>query len=120
MEDAIAFVARERRRGNIYDGIIADPPTYGHGPKGKPFKFAQHVDGLLGLCGELLGPPRPGNRFLLFSCHAPGFGVGDAISTVTGVAPGDGRVTGHPLVLETSDNRQLSAGVTARWQSGED
>ena len=55
VEDAMKFMERECRRGNYYDGVIADPPTYGHGPNGQPFKFKQHLGSLLELCGELLG-----------------------------------------------------------------
>lgn len=124
VEDAMKFVARECRRGNRYDGIIADPPTYGHGPKGKPFKFAQHVDELMELCGELLDDVDGSRRFLVFSCHTPGFDADDAAAAVTRVlgtsndAPArGGRVTSKPLTLDTRDGRRLSAGVSARWAS---
>jgi len=121
VEDAMKFVSRECRRGNRYDGIVADPPTYGHGPKGGPFKFRQHLDELMERCGELLGAADstgPTGQFLLFSCHAPGFGPDDAFTTVTGVLPGsDGRVTAEPLTLDCADGRQLAAGVSARWTS---
>lgn len=119
VEDAMKFVARESRRGNHYDGIIADPPTYGHGPKGRPFKFRQHLEELMALCSELLGPERPSGRFLLFSCHAPGFGIDDATATVASVLPNceRRRVTSRPLSLETADGRKLAAGVSARWSS---
>ncbi|MFT7649977.1 MAG: 23S rRNA (cytosine1962-C5)-methyltransferase [Candidatus Poriferisodalaceae bacterium] len=117
VEDAMKFVARECRRGNYYDGIIADPPTYGHGPKGRPFKFRQHLGVLMESCAELLAGPT--DRFLLFSCHAPGFGPTDATSAVSSVLPDSGgaRVTGLPLVLESRDGRRLDAGVAARWSA---
>ena len=137
VEDAMKFVARECRRGNYYDGIIADPPTYGHGPKGRPFKFQQHVGELMELCAELLGvsasarsdtqaqtdmaanPAGERGRFLLFSCHAPGFGPAEAASTVSRVLPDfeRARVASRHLVLESADGRQLDAGVAARWSS---
>ncbi len=119
VEDAIKFAARECRRGNGYDGIILDPPTYGHGPKGRPFKFSAHAGELLALCAELLGSADDGNRFLLFSCHAPGFGSDDAAAAVVDVLPAStgGRVTSRPLVLESLDGRALDAGVSARWSA---
>ncbi len=119
VEDAMKFVARECRRGNRYDGIIADPPTYGHGPKGKPFKFTQHLDSLIEMCGELLNPGDSPAGFLLFSCHSPGFGERDAIETVSGVLPSgqDAQIEGLSLGLNCSDGRQLYAGVAARWSS---
>ncbi len=119
VEDAMKFVARECRRGNRYDGIIADPPTYGHGPKGRPFKFQQHLDELMGMCGELLRPASSGGGFVVFSCHAPGFGPVQAVKTVSAVlATSEAkRVAGAPLVLDSADGRQLDAGVMARWSS---
>lgn len=119
VDDAIKFTARERRRENFYDGIILDPPTYGKGPKGQPFKFRQHVGELMEHVGELLGGSEAGHRFLLFSCHAPGFGTKDATSAIASVlwGPGAGRLTSRPLVLESADGRELAAGVSARWSS---
>lgn len=119
VEDAMKFVTREVRRGNHYDGIIADPPTYGHGPKGKPFKFGQHLDELIELCGQLVNRERSPGQFLLFSCHAPGFETADAVSTVASVLPDSeaGRVTGQPLTLECGDGRILEAGISAQWSS---
>lgn len=117
VEDALKFIERECRRGNFYDGIIADPPTYGHGPKGRPFKFEQHVGSLLKRCAELLDTSASNARFLLFSCHAPRYGPQDAKSAVSKVLGADNRVqiTGRPLVLETSAGQRLAAGVSARW-----
>ena len=119
VEDAVRFVARECRRGNRYDGVILDPPTYGKGPKGKPFKFRQQLDELMERCGELLSGESPGHRFMLFSCHTPGFGVRDAETTVINALQlGDAdQVTSRPLNLLTADGRSLSAGVCARWSS---
>ena len=119
VEDALKFVARECRRGNHYDGVIADPPTYGHGPKGRPFKFHQHVGELMERCGELLRSADTHNRFLLFSCHAPGFGLDEAEAAVASVLPasGGGRATSHPLGLESAEGRTLPAGVSARWST---
>lgn len=119
VEDAMKFVARECRRGNYYDGIIADPPTYGHGPKGRPFKFNQHLEALMEMCGELLEGSSPSHRFLVFSCHAPGFGPTEAAATVSQVLPdADGaQVTSRQLALESADGRRLAAGVGARWSA---
>ena len=125
VEDALKFVRREVKRGNRYHGIIADPPTYGHGPKGKAFKFAQHVPELMGLCGELLSAPEGSakdevGRFLVFSCHAPGVGPNEAATLVDEALRGTAGMgaTGQPLVLKTADGRELPAGVSARWSSG--
>ena len=120
VEDAMKFLAREVRRGNRYDGIIADPPTYGHGPKGKPFKFRKNSDGLMQLCGELLSPVASPGQFLLFSCHTPGFSAADAAAAVARVLPDSagGQVERQPLILNCQDGRTLESGVAARWAPG--
>src|SRR5262249_38694967 len=43
VEDAMKFCQREVKRGNKYDAVILDPPTYGHGPKGEPWKIGEHL-----------------------------------------------------------------------------
>ena len=119
VEDAMKFVARELRRGNGYDGVIADPPSYGHGPKGRPFKFHQHATELIESCAALLDGANPGRRFFVFSCHTPGFGSDDAESALRSVLPAG---TGHEIMSEqlglvTGHGRSLPAGVCARWRS---
>ena len=53
---------REVKRSNRYDAVILDPPTYGHGPKGEPWKIGEHLLPLLRLCGELTANARSENR----------------------------------------------------------
>jgi 23S rRNA (cytosine1962-C5)-methyltransferase len=121
VEDAMKFVRRERRRQNRYHGIIVDPPTYGHGPKGRAFKFKEHLTELLSQCGELLGATSPSvydaGQFVVFSCHAPGFGPQDARTALTAAVPdrSGARITSRPLVLHALDGRELPAGVSVRW-----
>ncbi|MBX3415048.1 MAG: class I SAM-dependent methyltransferase [Pirellulales bacterium] len=104
VEDAARFVRREVRRGNHYDAVILDPPSYGHGPKGEPWKLGEHLLPLLRECAVLLGlqPASASTRqpariqagaelaaqvadaraqaegtspaFVLLTCHSPGFG----------------------------------------------
>ena len=69
-EDAVKFVRREVRRGNHYDAVILDPPSYGHGPHGEVWRLAEDLPPLLALCAELTAG-RP--RFVLLTCHTPGF-----------------------------------------------
>lgn len=69
-EDAERFVRRELKRGNRYDAVILDPPSYGHGPKGEVWKIDDHLAPLLSLLAELTdGAP----KFLLLTCHSPGY-----------------------------------------------
>ncbi|MBQ3137109.1 MAG: class I SAM-dependent methyltransferase [Clostridia bacterium] len=54
VDDCIKFVQREIRRGNKYDIIIMDPPSYGRGPGGEVWKLEDEVYGFVELCSELL------------------------------------------------------------------
>lgn len=54
VDDCIKFVQREIRRGNKYDIIIMDPPSYGRGPGGEVWKLENEVYGFVELCSELL------------------------------------------------------------------
>ena len=54
VDDCKKFVEREIRRGNHYDGIIMDPPSYGRGPGGEVWKLEDSVDGLISLAAQLL------------------------------------------------------------------
>ncbi|MGN0479295.1 MAG: class I SAM-dependent methyltransferase [Hominenteromicrobium sp.] len=54
VDDCVKFVQRETRRGNHYDGIIMDPPSYGRGPGGEVWKLEEQLFGLVGLCLPVL------------------------------------------------------------------
>ena len=54
VDDCMKFVERELRRGNHYDGIIMDPPSYGRGPKGEIWKIEDAVYPLICQCEKLL------------------------------------------------------------------
>lgn len=54
VDDVIKFVSREIRRGNKYDAIIMDPPSYGRGTNGEVWKFEENIDELIKLCCEVL------------------------------------------------------------------
>lgn len=54
VDDCIKFVQREQRRGNKYDGIIMDPPSYGRGPNGEVWKLEEQLSSLIQLCTPLL------------------------------------------------------------------
>ena len=54
VDDCVKFVQREQRRGNTYDGIIMDPPSYGRGPGGEVWKLEEQLYPLVQLCVPLL------------------------------------------------------------------
>jgi 23S rRNA (cytosine1962-C5)-methyltransferase len=114
VEDALKFCRREAKRGNRYDAIILDPPTYGHGPKGEEWNIKRDLLPLLELCGELT-ERRP--KFVLLTCHSPGIGPAELSAYLSeGIfgACGQPPRTGE-LFLETAEGRRLPSGVFARW-----
>jgi 23S rRNA (cytosine1962-C5)-methyltransferase len=54
VDDCMKFIAREIRRGNKYDGIVMDPPSYGRGPGGEVWKLEQQLGELLSLTSQIL------------------------------------------------------------------
>lgn len=54
VDDCMKFVEREIRRGNRYDAVIMDPPSYGRGPKGEIWKIEEKIHPLICLCSQLL------------------------------------------------------------------
>jgi 23S rRNA (cytosine1962-C5)-methyltransferase len=113
VDDAVKFVRREIRRGNIYQGIILDPPSYGHGPKGRVWKIDRDLEQLLSGCAQLLDQRF---RFLLLSCHTPNWDPGRLLALVRACFPScaSGGSAAEPLQLQATDGRVLPCGVAVR------
>ena len=114
VEDCQRFVARELKRGNRYDAIILDPPSFGHGPKGEVWKIDRDLIELLRNCRQLLSDSPV---FFLLSCHSPGLGVAELQATVCDSIFGtcSAQVVARPLELKTQNGRALNAGNVVRW-----
>lgn len=117
-DDAVAFAARELRRGRRYTGIVLDPPSYGHGSSGRPWRLADDLPALLDVCAELLDP---GPAFIVLTAHTPGFGpdrLGQALLGALEPVAGSGtgaaiEVADQSLLSETGT--RLHLGSMARW-----
>ncbi len=70
VEDALKFARREAKRGNLYQGIMLDPPAYGHGPDGEKWKLDDCLFEMLTLVGQILAPE---NSFLILNLYANGY-----------------------------------------------
>lgn len=70
VDDAVKFVKRELKRGVVYDGVVLDPPTYGHGARGEVWRLSRDLPPLLERCVELLAET---TAFVMLTCHTPGF-----------------------------------------------
>ncbi len=67
VDDAETFIRREIRRGRRYDGIVLDPPSYGHPPRGRGSRLEHRLDGLLDACAAVAKE----EMFLLMTTHTP-------------------------------------------------
>lgn len=114
-EDALKFARRELRRGRRYDAVILDPPSYGHGPSGEVWRLDDHLPELLSLCRELTDS-KP--RFILLTCHAPGYPPERLAHCLTdaGFRP-DQAIDHGDLWLTTADDRRLHSGAFARFSA---
>lgn len=70
VDDVFKFVEREHRRGNLYDAVIMDPPSYGRGPKGEIWKLEEELPRLLRLTKQIL---KNDPLFLLVNAYTTGF-----------------------------------------------
>ncbi|HIA18202.1 MAG TPA: SAM-dependent methyltransferase [Planctomycetaceae bacterium] len=113
-EDCLKFVRRELSRGNQYDAVIMDPPSYGHGPEGQNWKIERDLGPLLDACAELTSN---GRRFMLLTCHSPSYGPADLHALLTDHVFGSCQQGGDASVLtiDCVDGRRLPTGVVARW-----
>jgi 23S rRNA (cytosine1962-C5)-methyltransferase len=107
VDDTRAFVRRERRRGRRYDGIVLDPPSYGHG--NGAWQIEEGLPALLQDLAALCGP-RP--SFVLLSAHTPGFD-GDQLASMLREAFGVA-ADGGPLALDARSGARLELGAWAR------
>lgn len=113
VEDALKFAEREAKRGNLYNGIILDPPAYGIGANGERWKLEEMIDKLLSTLSKILHPE---NRFLIFNSYSLGFSsliVKNLLETnfknIRNLEIGE-------LVLESQTSLNLPLGVLGRFQ----
>lgn len=115
VDDCVKFVEREIRRGNTYDGIIMDPPSYGRGPKGEIWKLEDHVFPFIQLTAQLLAKDA---RFFLINSYTTGLQsavLSYMLNTVITPKLG-GCVEADEIGLPVSSNGLiLPCGSSGRW-----
>ena len=111
VDDAMKFVLRERRRGNVYDGVVMDPPSYGRGPDGEMFKFEQDVYPLIEQCANILSDEP---LFFVLNSYTAGFAPQIAGNMLHCALP-KGRVEADNIALPIRAGMALPCGATARW-----
>ena len=116
VDDCVKFVEREIRRGNHYDAIIMDPPSYGRGPKGEIWKIEEKIHPFIALCEKLLSDDP-----LFFLVNSYTTGLAPAVLTylisTEVVTKHGGTVTSDEIGLPVSSNGLiLPCGAAGRWQ----
>ena len=116
VDDCTKFVEREIRRGNHYDAIIMDPPSYGRGPKGEIWKIEESIHPFIRLCTKLLS-----DRPLFFLVNSYTTGLAPAVLTYmlgTELKAFKGHVDAQEIALPvTSTGLFLPCGASGRWES---
>ncbi len=114
VEDALLFVKREIKRGKRYDGIIMDPPAFGHGPKNELWKIEKDLIEIIRLCGELLSDDP---LFFLVNGYAAGYSpLAFAYNLEQFEKKYGGTIEYGDLLIEGKANgRFLPAGIFARY-----
>ncbi|MBQ9673589.1 MAG: class I SAM-dependent methyltransferase [Ruminococcus sp.] len=116
VDDCIKFVEREIRRGNKYDGIIMDPPSYGRGPGGEVWKLENNLYSLIELCSKVLS-----NKpiFFILNSYSTGLSAGVMEYMLGAILKPKfgGKVSSDEIGLRASSNGLvLPCGSTAIWE----
>ncbi|QEY34841.1 SAM-dependent methyltransferase [Caproiciproducens galactitolivorans] len=117
VDDCVKFVQREHRRGNTYDGIIMDPPSYGRGPNGEVWKLEEQLYSLVELCVPILSE-HP--LFFLLNSYTTGLSpaVMEYLLGVLIQKKFGGRISSDEIGLPvTRSGLVLPCGSTAIWES---
>jgi 23S rRNA (cytosine1962-C5)-methyltransferase len=112
VEDAMNFVRREVKRGNLYDGIILDPPAYGRGPDGEKWILEDSIDEIIAISKQLLVPEY---GFFVLSLYSMGFSAlipENLVKTRFGDIPG---MQSGEFFFEDKGKRRLPLGTFLRF-----
>ena len=116
IDDVVKFVNREIRRGNKYDGIIMDPPSYGRGANGEVWKFEENIADLVELCMNVLSD-KP--LFFLINSYTTGISsqVLENLLRINIPKKAKGRFSHGELGLPMTNSKMiLPCGIYGRWE----
>ena len=112
VEDALKFVKREEKRGNKYNGIILDPPAFGHGPNGEKWKLEDNINEMIKVVLNLLDDRE---HFLILNAYSLGFSA-LIIENLLKRKAGKNLNTGE-LYLQATEGNRLPLGVFGRFRN---
>ena len=119
IDDVVKFVQREIRRGNKYDAIIMDPPSYGRGANGEVWDIEKNLNYLVEICTEILSDEP---LFFLINSYTTGLSstVLSNMLRMTVNKKYEGKVTcGEVGIPIKENNLVLPCGIYGRWESNE-
>ena len=115
VDDVIKFVQREIRRGNKYDAIIMDPPSYGRGTSGEVWQFENSISDLVKLCTQVLSDTP---LFFLINSYTTGISA-EVLSNILKISlkQYQGKITAGEIGLPMKNsNLILPCGIYGKWE----
>ena len=114
VEDALKFVKRELKRGKKYNGIILDPPAYGHGPNGEKWKLEDHIQEMMQDVVQLLDPQE---HFLILNTYSLGFSSVIVENLIKTSFPQVKNLETGELFLQATSGIKLPLGVFGKFRT---
>lgn len=115
VDDCRKFVKREIRRGNKYDAIILDPPSFGRGASGEEWKLERDICDFLALCAQVLSE---NPLFVLLNSYTTGLQPSVLSNLLKLTLPRDGEVISYEVCLPTDEGVVLPCGASGLWTKG--
>lgn len=112
VEDALKFVKKELKRGKKYNGIILDPPAYGHGPNGEKWKLEDHIQEMMQDVVQLLDEKE---HFLILNTYSLGFSSVIVENLIRTSFPSVKNLETGELYLQASAGVKLPLGVFGKF-----
>ncbi|MBR3133496.1 MAG: class I SAM-dependent methyltransferase [Clostridia bacterium] len=116
VDDVIKFVQREIRRGNKYDAIVMDPPSYGRGKNGEVWQFEENIGDLINLCTKVLS-----DKPLFFLINSYTTGISSRVlenMLLLNMNKYKGKITSGEIGLPMKESELvLPCGIYGRWES---
>ena len=113
VDDCMKFVAREQRRGNRYDAVIMDPPSYGRGPNGEMWKIEDNLYKIVEICTKLL---KERHLFFLINSYTTGLQP-EALKNILKLTlkDFDGEVEAYEVGIPTAEGINLPCGASGMF-----
>ena len=114
VEDALKFVKRELKRGKKYNGIILDPPAFGHGPNGEKWKLEDHIQEMMQEVVQLLDEKE---HFLILNTYSLGFSSIIVENLIKTSFPQVQNLETGELYLQATSGIKLPLGVYGKFNN---